>query len=324
MRRAAAGLLALGLAAGVPVRAQTTPTPSPGAPAEAKQPALSPDVEAALTDLEAAEAAVAASPDDAVAVARYGLAQVRTGHADEGMATLVRASGMAPSDPAVQLLYAKGLMALKREAEAAETALKAARSPLATPRIAAEAFFMAGSLRWRQGLLEEAEGLLRQAVTSDPNNGGALMNLGLFLYSTGNIPEGVNFLQLAAERSPDNVNVQMRLARVMEAMGKADQAIVYWERAAALRPYDGDVAFILGNHYYTFGRYEEAAVQLKRSVDVNAADTNAHLAYGEVLLRLQRFDEARVQAELARKLGAGGPAESLLAAIELEQSQAGE
>jgi tetratricopeptide (TPR) repeat protein len=275
----------------------------------------------ARPDLAKLEAEATARPGDAQAQAHYGLALARTGKVDEGLAVLVRASGIAPDDPTVLLLYAKGLTAAKRNAEAADVALRAARSPLATNRLAAEAYFTAGSIRWKQRSVQEAEQYLRQAVKLDPTNGGAQLNLGLFLYSGGNIPEGLQYMQQAADSSPDNAQVQMRLARVMEALGKTDRAIFYWTRAMELRPDDGDIRFILGNHLFAVGRYQEAAVQLERAIAIRESDANAHLAYGETLLRLKRYDDAMAQAEAAKRLGVGAPADSLMEVIRFEKNQ---
>jgi tetratricopeptide (TPR) repeat protein len=318
--RAAAGLvaLALGFALASTATGQGNPAAAPsGQREEPGPPAATPEGPPNLSKLEAD---AKARPNDAQAQAHYGLALARTGTIDEGLAVLVRAAGMAPDDPTVQLLYAKGLMAAKRDAEAADTALRAARSPLATKKIAAEAYFTAGSIRWRQRSAKEAEEYLREAVKLDPTNGGAQLNLGLFLYSGGNIPEGLLFMQQAADTSPQNAQVQMRLARVMEAMGKTDRAIDYWTRAMVLRPDDGDIRFILGNHLFAVGNYQEAAVQLARAIEIRESDANAHLAYGEALLRLKRFDEAQAQAEAAKRLGIAAPADSLMDRIRFERA----
>ena len=321
-RRALGALIALALGLTPAARAQApgppVEPPSAGTAVEPGPASLGTD---ARPDLAKLEADAKARPNDAQALANYGLALIRTGTVDEGLAVLVRAGGMAPDDPSVLLLYAKGLAAAKREAEAADVALRAARSPLATNRLAAEAYFTAGSIRWKQRSVTEAEEYLRQAVKLDPANGGAQLNLGLLLYSAGNISEGLLYMQQAAENSPDNAQVQMRLARAMEALGRNDRAIYYWNRAMALRPEDGDIRFILGNHLFAVGRYEEAAVQLERAIAIRDSDANAHLAYGETLLRLKRYDDALVQAEAAKRLGVGAPADSLIQVIRFEKNQ---
>ena len=316
-RHALGALLAVAIGLAPAAWAQA---PAP-APAPAPVAAPTPEAGEARPDLAKLEADAKTRPSDAEAQAHYGLALVRTGKVDEGLAILVRAGGMAPDDPTVLLLYAKGLAAAKRDAEAADVALRAARSPLATSRLAAEAYFTAGSIRWKQRSPQEAEEYLRQAVKLDATNGGAQLNLGLLLYSQGNIPEGLLYMQQAAENSPDNAQVQMRLARVMEALGKTDRAIFYWSRAMELRPDDGDIRFILGNHLFAVGRFEEAAVQLERAIAIRDSDANAHLAYGETLVRLKRYDDALVQAEAAKRLGIGAPADSLIEIIRFERNQ---
>ncbi len=228
---------------------------------------------------------------------------------------------MAPDEPAVMLLYAKGLAAAKRDAEAADVALRAARSPLAPNRLAAEAYFMAGSIRWKQLSNAEAEDYLRRAVKLDPKNGGAQFNLGLFLYNDGKTPEGLLIMQQAAENSLDNARVQMRVARIMELLGRTDSAIVYWSRVVALVPDDGEIRLVLGNLLAAAGRLEEAAVQLERAVEIRDSNVDARLAYSETLLRLELYDEALAQADAAKRLGAGAPADALIELVQFKRKQ---
>ncbi|MBP7146031.1 MAG: tetratricopeptide repeat protein [Acidobacteria bacterium] len=281
-------------------------------PAQRSRPAITPQIQQALDRL-AAESRD--NPGDALKLGQYGLALVRVGQIEQGMAALTRAAGMAPDDPRVMLYHAKGLWKANRPSEAADAALKAARSPLATHSVASEANFVAGTIRSRQGSFKEAESLLRESLRLDPANGGALLNLGLLLIARGERAQGLAQLENAALRDPDNPGVLSALARVMEASGKLDRALELWERVVRLVPRDPEARSVLGEHYLSRRRYDAAAEQFAVAVEVRPADANAHALYAQALLNLGRLDEAQREAAQAARLGST-EAEQLLQSIE--------
>lgn len=277
------------------------------------------DAAESASSLSALEAAVKQHPSDAVALARLGAAQVRSGADQEaGFTALTRATTLAPAEPEVMLLYAKALWKAGRAPEALERALRAAQSPLATNKIAGEALFVAGSIKWRQREMVEAEALLKRAVERDGKNVGALMNLGMLYLDTERTGEGLGALETARLRSPDDAKLLKTLARIHEARGETDKAAPLWAHVAELLPADPNIAFIHGNYLFAKRRWEAARVQFAKAVALNPADGNARYRLAETLLRQGQYAAAEENAALALKMSVPN-AQELLDAIAFER-----
>lgn len=278
---------------------------------------LTPEVQARLDQLAAA---VQADPEDAMALARYGLALVRVGRKEDGLAALTRATVKAPDEPTVILLHAKGLWKSGYAGEAVQQALRVTRSPLAAGDDVAEAFFVAGTVRSMQGDYVTGQRYLLDCVERNPNHVGAMVNLGLMLASQGQASEGVRWLEKARLAAPDSLRVQASYAKILDQMGMVDKARGAWERVAELRPDDLQVMANLSHAYMNVQDYQKAAYWLEKVVGLAPDDKLARMFFAEALLRLGRFDDAREQARQAAALGL--PVDSLMAAIELEEGQA--
>ncbi len=273
------------------------------------------DSERLLAELEAD---AKANPSDARKLAKYGLALVRAGRNEDGLAALTRARSMSPDEPEVLLLHAKGLAKTGHVAEAIEFSMKAARSPLATPKLAAEALFTAGSLEWRRNDLDEAEKLLKEAITRDRHSAGAYMNLGLLYLDQEKLSDGMAMLEQAALVGQDNPGVLKSLARTFEARGMLDKAFERWKRLVELAPEDPGIHFVFGSYCFEKQMWSLAEKSFQKCVAINAADSSARLKLAQTLQRTGRYDEAEKQALLAQKIG-HPEAQSVLESIAFER-----
>lgn len=253
--------------------------------------------------IDEAKAAWEKSPQDAVKLAEYGRRLVVAGQEGEGLALLTKAVGLAPQNPEVLLSQAKSLSKASSWLAAEESALKAARSPLATKKIAAEARVLAATMKIRSNDLKGAEALLKEATELDPKNGGAHLNLGMLYYDAQRRDEALFELELASQLNLNNARFQSTLAKLYEAMGLGPRAKEIWRRVVALSPGDGDSRFILANYCMQAGQWAESASLLREAVAINPADGNAQLALGVSLLQLGDLEGAEKQAEKAEKLG---------------------
>jgi tetratricopeptide (TPR) repeat protein len=263
----------------------------------------------------------AAHPEDAMKMAEYGYRLLQVGRLEPGMAQLNRAIALAPNEPKIQLIYARGLWKSKELDEAADAALRAAASPLSSVRDSSEAFRVAGAVRWEQAKTSQAEEYFRSAVKRDPSNTGALSNLGTLLVELKRRAEGVDILEQAVQKGKDDPKQLATIARVFEGIGDLDRAWPVWVRISELVPNDPDVNFIAASHLMQRQSFAEAIVRLERALKVKPADANAHLMYSQALLRVGRYDDAKREAGLAEKLGAGDPARATLDAVEFEKRQ---
>ncbi len=270
--------------------------------------------------LDRLERAAKEHPDDAEAQARWGFALAKAGKVEQGIAVLAAAAAIDPEDPRVMLYQAKAFSLARRYDEAEDMARRAAESPLATPKLASEAWRVLGSLHWLANRPPEAEKAFRRSIELDPRNSGALYNLGNLLYGQGRKGEGLSFIEKAIRRDPRNVRALVAVARIYDAMGRWEDARQAWSRAADLATKDANVQFVAGVAELRARHWEAAEKRLRRAVELDPTDANAHLALANALLREGRWDEAETQAKLAGKLGAD--ARKVLDAIRFERSQA--
>ncbi|MDQ7007621.1 MAG: tetratricopeptide repeat protein [Acidobacteriota bacterium] len=257
-------------------------------------------VQARLAELSAQ---VQRSPDDHRLLARYGLALVKAGRSDEGLAALTRAAVAAPEEPDVLLLYAKGLLRAELFDEAVRQGLAAAVSPLASRKTMAEGYSVAGFARWRQGNVRRAEELLRKSVKYDKSNPRPFFNLGVLLYNSGKRAEGVGFLEQAYRIAPQDPKVLKGLADLYQRQGQLGKSLEFLERLAEQRAGDAVLAARMGVLYLETGQYEKAAHHMGRAAGLEPSNRDYHIAYATTLARAGRIDDARRQAEIAEEMG---------------------
>jgi tetratricopeptide (TPR) repeat protein len=87
----------------------------------------------------------------------------------------------------------------------------------------------------REGSLDQAEACWRQALTRDPDNTDALLDLGRLALGRGRFDEAVRLLERAVERSPHSIDPVYNLSRVYRLKGDVAKAEHYEATAAQLR-----------------------------------------------------------------------------------------
>lgn len=253
--------------------------------------------------IDEAKAAADAAPKDAAKLAEYGRRLVLAGQEGEGLTALTKAEAMDPDNPDVLLSKAKAMTKTGAYQVAEEAALKAARSPLARKKLAAEGYVMAANMRIRANDLTTAEEYAKEAVKLDPKNGGAHLNLAMLFFGTERKTDALQELEIAARYDLNNAKFQSSVARLFEGMALGERAKEIWKRVVALSPNDGESRFILARYCLQAGEWSEAATLLREAVTINPADGNSHLALGIAVLQLGDFQEAERQADVAEKLG---------------------
>ncbi len=316
---ALAGAAALLLLA--PCRAQNTGDPAAGPPdLRTRYVPLTDEVK---ENLDTLAAEVRKSPEDALKTAQYGWALTKVGRIEEGLAALTRASGLAPGEPKVQLLVARGLWKAKQDDEALDAATKVSGSPLATNHEIAEAFGLIGYIRFSQGRTRDAETAFREGIKRDPGNGPLLLNLGLMLRGVrGRMAEGLALVEEAVQKSPADVQVLGIAANVMFGVGRLTREKELREQMADLRPDDPRLAAQAAAVEFRAAEYDKAAKRLEHALKAAPDDGGGQLMYAQTLLRLGRYDDARRAAETAERLGVAEAA-ATISAIDFERREAG-
>ena len=131
------------------------------------------------------------------------------------------------------------------------------------------------------GRLPEAERLYRRILADDPNNVGALNNLGLIIARD----EAMVLFQRAIELAPDFADAHVNLGGAQEALGRFGEAAASYQRAIAFRDFDPVLSFRLGVMLHQQGKLDQAAA-----------------CYERALVLLPGFTEARGNLELIQTI----------------------
>ncbi|HOX05034.1 MAG TPA: tetratricopeptide repeat protein [Planctomycetota bacterium] len=152
------------------------------------------------------------------------------GRGDEAADCWRRAQALAPRDAYYRLALASLFEKDgRRSAAAAEL-----RALLEIHQDNAEALNMLGYLYAQEGInLEEAADLVGRALTAEPKNAHFLDSLGWVRYRQGRVEEALGILERAAMNAPEPV-IYEHLGDACYALGLLNRARVAWRRAAEL------------------------------------------------------------------------------------------
>ncbi len=163
-------------------------------------------------------------------------------------------------------------------------------SELEGNRRLAEYFSTLGAVLSKQGRMDLASTMLREAVDMDPESAQAWGNLGVVMLRQGEVQEALAALRRARVLAPGDALVSYNLARAFEAMGETSQAISAYETAIAADPGLEDAYLGLARVLVEADRYATARVVL-----------------GEFLRRFPRSESRGRAEEALRELASLGP-----------------
>jgi len=184
----------------------------------------------------------------------------------------------------------------------------------------------------KDGMREAAIGLLREAITTDPNLWEARYDLGIVLANVGDLAPSEEQLAAAAKLAADSQEVAAALAEVrrrrgehklaatgladfvhdhpnaidartlyvaaLRESGQIDKAISEAREVLVRKPADASALAELALAHLSRGQKEAAALLSKQALDANPNSAVAHRATG--LLDLQNGDDAEAFAEFRK------------------------
>jgi Flp pilus assembly protein TadD len=86
------------------------------------------------------------------------------------------------------------------------------------------------------GKLDDSLRYLREAVSQDPNNTDANLELGRALFETGDVTGAIQSTEHVLEISPKHADALYNLGAIYGNLSQDDRAREYWEKAAAVAP----------------------------------------------------------------------------------------
>jgi len=208
---------------------------------------------------------------------------------------LVSTSALAQVDtPAMRLERAATLIGNNQLAEAEQQlnyVLKAAPNEAA-------ALNLLGTIRAKQGKLDEAETLFSRAVKADNQLIGAHMNLA-YLYLLRGTPEKTALkLKEVLRLDPSNADASYRLAWLLLSQGRFEECIDFAEKEKLTQPPSVPLLNVLGDAYLgksNVGKAEENYRQV-----LNAEGGNAHALLGMAQVSQLKRDESAATLYLSR------------------------
>src|SRR5258706_7174917 len=156
----------------------------------------------------------------------------------------------------------------------------------------AAALDLLGTVRAKQGRLDEAGALFTRAIRADKKLIGAHLNLAYFYLLKGMPEKTALELNEVLHLDPENADASYKLAWLLLSQGRYDECISFIEKAKASRPLTVPMLVVLGDAYLKKG-------------DVDQADKTYLAAIGEqsqnadALLGLARVSQSRGNPEAA-------------------------
>lgn len=149
------------------------------------------------------------------------------------------------------------------------------------------------------GSTDEAEDLLRRALTLEPDNATVHNNLGALLVDGGRLEEGVEHFERAWRLDPTFHEAAFNLGAARLRSGDLDAARRLYREGLALAPRNARAHNNLGAILETSGSPLEALAEFETAARLMPDHVGAHYNAGRILGRLGRYEEAREHFEAA-------------------------
>ncbi|QUS35889.1 tetratricopeptide repeat protein [Falsirhodobacter algicola] len=189
---------------------------------------------------------------------------------EEAVAVLADLAKARPDALGPQVAYADAL----RRTEDYDAALPAYDRAIAIIGVPAAEYwpvlFSRGMVHERLGQDEEAERDMRGALELQPGQPDVLNYLGYSLVEQGReLDEALGMIRDAVEARPDSAAIQDSLAWALFRLGRFDEAVAPIETAILAEPTDPILTDHLGDIYWAVGRRSEARFQWRRALTFN-------------------------------------------------------
>ena len=164
------------------------------------------------------------------------------------------------------------------------------------------AWHMGGVAALQAGDTRDAHALLRKALALRPNDGAALINLGIVLHRLGKLPEALLAFDQGMKTRADDPSAHNNIGNLLRDMRRHEAALESFSRALALNPHNVLAYANRGTVLRDLDRLEEALVDFDQALARAPAYAVAHYKKGEILAELRRVPEALAHLDAALRL----------------------
>jgi predicted O-linked N-acetylglucosamine transferase (SPINDLY family) len=155
---------------------------------------------------------------------------------------------------------------------------------------------------YQAGRLQEAENVLRQILSHQPNHADSLHLVGLLAHRFGRTPKAASFIRRAIEINPNSSDYYNNLALIVAAQGEIDEAIGIARKAVELRHDFAQAHNNLGTLLSEKGQWDEAIESFRRALALRADYAEAQANLGNALKSIGQLDEALAAYRYAARL----------------------
>jgi Flp pilus assembly protein TadD len=171
--------------------------------------------------------------------------------------------------------------------------------------IAAESLAVQGAQHLKQGDTDKGIAILRLALERNPNDAGALFNLGMGLGDRGETGEAIELLERLVTTEPDYPGAWVALGVAQARAGRWDEAIRAFLEVVTRDPQDGLARKNLGAALSQTGRLGEAREHLKAAIVLMPSDAQSWLNLGMNLEQSGETAEAVIAYQRVMALAPG-------------------
>lgn len=144
----------------------------------------------------------------------------------------------------------------------------------------------------RQGQLDAAEPLYRQALRSNPRHIDALHFLGVLNSQRGRHQEAADLIRRALDIDPNYADAWNNLGNVQAGMDRWDEAAAAYRHTVELAPGNSSAHFNLGVMLLRSSRNAEAVAAFQQTIALAPNMVEAHFNLGRALAGQGQLDEA--------------------------------
>ncbi|HET9888263.1 MAG TPA: tetratricopeptide repeat protein, partial [bacterium] len=165
---------------------------------------------------------------------------------------------------------------------------------------------------FRQDDLQGAKRAFQNVVTADGENPEGFVNLGRVYLREGLIDDAEEVLNQALALNQDLAKTHYFLGVVNKERGKYDEALVHFRKAESLYPKDRVVLNDIGRVLFLQRKFEESLVALKKVIAIDPEDLMAHYNMMLCCKGLGRMEDAEAEKKLYERFKADEDANMLL------------
>lgn len=220
-----------------------------------------------------------------------GVAQIKAGDPEGGLATLRSLLALQPDDQTLRLNAAQAALDAGQPGLVNDLCGPFAESP--------SGLFLRAQAAKIIGDLDLATSLLERVVADQPNNAQAVNNLGNVLLEAGRADEAIRHLEGAAQLAPDEAQVWVNLGRAHALNEDFDKAISSFQRGRSLKPDNKEINFELGKSMLRHGRHEQALACFADAARQGLRDPQVFVLIGLCFAALEQREKAEEAYRMA-------------------------